>query len=83
VAQRYDPEFQPIKGKPPNQPEKTKKEILEEMRKTMSTLVYRCRQIITDGTLIGEFSVDGFVEKSVEGKGDGGYRGAPGQYSPG
>jgi hypothetical protein len=49
----------------------------------MSTLVYRCRQIITDGELIGEFSVDRFVEKSVEGRGDGGYRGAPGQYPPG
>jgi hypothetical protein len=39
----------------------------------MSTLVYRCRQIITDGELIGEFSVERFVEKPVEGKGDGGY----------
>src|SRR5215475_16058456 len=49
----------------------------------MSTLVYSCRQIITDGELSGEFSVDRLVEKSVEGRCDGGNRGAPGQYPPG
>jgi hypothetical protein len=36
----------------------------------MSTLAYKCRQIVTGGRVMGRFSAGGFVENPVEIMGD-------------